>query len=232
MNTSLCMDTYVHFSWIVAVEKWLQRCPSPHPQACEYAMHTKSLQSCPTVCDPWITVRHASLSMGFSRQKYWSGLLFPPSGDLPNSGIKPASPVSPALQVDPLPAKPLGKPLVLHYQIVKINHAPLWLADRTLISQCPCVSSTCLQAHFPSSSFIAPTTFGLFGKHKYVRLPYLKSFTDSLFPKHEIQVAKHDKSGSVLWLLITTSKSFFRSIIAVKNLVSLLGMFLPGLCLW
>ena len=35
--------------------------------------------------------------MGFSKQEYWSGLLFPPPGDLPNSRIKPTSP---ALQVD------------------------------------------------------------------------------------------------------------------------------------
>ena len=36
------------------------------------------------------------LSMGFSRQEYWSGLPFPSLGDLPNPGIKPTSPVSPA----------------------------------------------------------------------------------------------------------------------------------------
>jgi len=35
--------------------------------------------------------------MGFSRQEYWSGLPWPPSGDLPNPGIEPASPESPAL---------------------------------------------------------------------------------------------------------------------------------------
>ena len=36
-------------------------------------------------------------SWDFSRQEYWSGFLFPPPGDLPESGIKPKSPVSPAL---------------------------------------------------------------------------------------------------------------------------------------
>ena len=41
------------------------------------------------------------LSMG--QQEYWSGLPFPPPGNLPNSGIKPAFPVSPALQIDSLP---------------------------------------------------------------------------------------------------------------------------------
>ena len=37
------------------------------------------------------------MDRGFPRQEYWSGLLFPPSGDLPDPGIKPASPVSPTL---------------------------------------------------------------------------------------------------------------------------------------
>jgi len=35
--------------------------------------------------------------MGLSSPEYWSGLPFPPPGDLPNSGIKPGSPVSPTL---------------------------------------------------------------------------------------------------------------------------------------
>ena len=50
--------------------------------------------------------------MGFSRQKYWSGLPFPPSGDLLNPGIKP---VSPAVQADSLSAESSGKP---HYLLV------------------------------------------------------------------------------------------------------------------
>ena len=41
--------------------------------------------------------RHAPLSMEFSRQEYWSGLLYPLPGDLPNPGIEPSSPMSPAL---------------------------------------------------------------------------------------------------------------------------------------
>ena len=45
--------------------------------------------------------------MGFSRQEYWSGLPFPSSGDLPNSGIEPRSP---ALQVESLPTELWGKP--------------------------------------------------------------------------------------------------------------------------
>ena len=45
---------------------------------------------------PWTVARQAPLSMEFSRQEYWSGLPFPPPGDLPHPGIEPASLVSPA----------------------------------------------------------------------------------------------------------------------------------------
>ena len=47
------------------------------------------------------------LSMGFSRQEYWSGFPFPFPGDLPKTGVKPGSP---ALQVNSLPSEPSGKP--------------------------------------------------------------------------------------------------------------------------
>ena len=46
---------------------------------------------------PWTVVRQPSLSMGFSRQEYWSGLPFPSPGDLPNPGIEPTYLRSPAL---------------------------------------------------------------------------------------------------------------------------------------
>ena len=49
--------------------------------------------------------------MEFSREEYWSGLLFPYPVDLPDPGIEPMSSVSPALQADPLPTEPLEKPL-------------------------------------------------------------------------------------------------------------------------
>ena len=45
----------------------------------------------------WTVARQASLSMGFSRQEYWSGLPCPPPGGLPHPGIEPASLMSPAL---------------------------------------------------------------------------------------------------------------------------------------
>ena len=50
---------------------------------------------------PWTAARQAPLSMGmsvgFSRQEYWSGLPCPPPGDLPDPGIELVSPASPAL---------------------------------------------------------------------------------------------------------------------------------------
>ena len=45
----------------------------------------------------WTVTHQTPLSMGFSRQKYWNGLPFPPSGDLPDPGIEPVSLRSPAL---------------------------------------------------------------------------------------------------------------------------------------
>ena len=52
---------------------------------------------------PWTVARQASLSMGFPRQEYWSGLPFPSPGDLPDPGIEPGSP---ALQADSLLSEP------------------------------------------------------------------------------------------------------------------------------
>ena len=40
----------------------------------------------------WAVAHQAPLSLGFSRQEYWSGFPFPPPGDLPDPGIKPVSP--------------------------------------------------------------------------------------------------------------------------------------------
>ena len=50
----------------------------------------------------WTVARQAPLSIGFSRQEYWSGLPCPSPGDLPDPGIEPVSPEAPALQADSL----------------------------------------------------------------------------------------------------------------------------------
>ena len=63
---------------------------------------------------PWTDARQAPLSMGFSRQEYWSGLPFPPPGDLPDPGIEPASLASPALAGGFFTTSTTGKPLSVH----------------------------------------------------------------------------------------------------------------------
>ena len=58
----------------------------------------KLFQSCLTLPPLWTIAHQAPLSLGFSRQEYWSGLPSPSPGDLPNPGIEPASLMSPALE--------------------------------------------------------------------------------------------------------------------------------------
>ena len=68
--------------------------------------------------------------MGFSRQEYWSGLPWPPPGDLPDSGIEPASPVAPALQAHSLPLSQRGNP---HLSLVLCENETLWDCPLLLI---------------------------------------------------------------------------------------------------
>ena len=65
----------------------------------------------------WTAALQAPLSMGFSRQEYWSGLPCPPPGYLPDPGIEPRLP---ALQVNSLPPELPRKPHI-HTTIYKIN---------------------------------------------------------------------------------------------------------------
>ena len=68
----------------------------------------KSLSRVRLFATPWTVAYQAPLSMGFSRQEYWSGLPFPSPGDLPDPGIEPRSP---ALEADALASEPPGKML-------------------------------------------------------------------------------------------------------------------------
>ena len=70
----------------------------------------KLLQSCLTLCNPMDCSPPGTSVHGFSRQEYWSGLPFPPPGDLPDPGAEPASLKPPALAVGSLPLAPRGKP--------------------------------------------------------------------------------------------------------------------------
>ena len=66
--------------------------------------------SYPTLCHSMTVALQASLSMGFPRQEYWSGLPFLSPADLPDPGIEPESPKSPALAGGFFTTEPPGKP--------------------------------------------------------------------------------------------------------------------------
>ena len=66
----------------------------------------KSLSRVRLFATLWTVAHQTPLSMGFSRQEYWSRLPFPSPGDLPNPGIKLRSP---AMQADSLPTELSGK---------------------------------------------------------------------------------------------------------------------------
>ena len=80
---------------------------------CLSLSEVKSLSRVRLFATPWPVAHQAPLSMGFSRQEYWSGLPFPSPGDLPDPGIEPRSPT---LQADTLTSEPPGK---LIYSIPK-----------------------------------------------------------------------------------------------------------------
>ena len=94
---------------IIAVGVCNMSCPPlNHCSMVSYArMKVKSLSHVQPFETPWTVAYQAPLSMGFSRQEYWSGLPFPSPGDLPNSGIEPKSPT---LEADTLTSEPPGKP--------------------------------------------------------------------------------------------------------------------------
>ena len=95
---------------------------SPHPTL--NCVHAKSFSRVRLFATPWTVARLAPLSMGFSRQEYWSGLPCPPPGDLLKPGIQLTSPAAPALQVDSLPLSHQGSPSFHH----KVNLTPTALS--------------------------------------------------------------------------------------------------------
>ena len=107
------------------------------PLSCRFQSHFSTFKPSPTtpsgpfllllfshsvvsdsLATPWTVAHQAPLSMGFSRQEYWSGLPFPSPGDLPDPGIKPGSPVLAGGSFTPKsqgkPPWPLRFPLTLY----------------------------------------------------------------------------------------------------------------------
>ena len=98
--------------------------------------------SCSVMSDSvtaWTVACQPPLSMGFPRQKYWSGLPYPPPGDLPQPGIKPTSPALAGgfFTTEP-PGKPV-KPLLCAKQYLNLTHRTLFHSAKT-----PLCSSICL----------------------------------------------------------------------------------------
>ena len=88
-------------------------------------------KACPTLATPWTIACQAPLSMGFSRQEYWSGLPFPSPGDFPDPRIQPGSA---ALQADYLPTELWGKPNAYLDYIKSLLQCRKWKWSRWVVS--------------------------------------------------------------------------------------------------
>ena len=83
---------------------------------------------------PWTIAFQDPLSLGFTRQEYWSGLPFPPPGDLPNRGIKPASP---ALEGGFFTIEPLSPVKPTDGKKKKKNLTMLYITSAKSLQSCP-----------------------------------------------------------------------------------------------
>ena len=92
---------------------------------------------------PWTVAHQAPLSMGFSRQEYWSGLPFPSPGYLPDPGIELASLMSPVLAGRLFITSITWEAPILHLILAKRLRSDLHLfcaaaaAAAKLIQSCP-----------------------------------------------------------------------------------------------
>ena len=99
----------VQTGWCTTVDSWLFWNAAVNLKSCNHKFRRSEVKSfgCVWLFEiPWTVVYQVSLSMGFSRQEYWSGLPFPSPGDLPHPGIEPGSP---ALQAVALSSEPSEK---------------------------------------------------------------------------------------------------------------------------
>ena len=112
-------------------------------------------QSCCLFVTSWTVAHQIPLSLEFSRQEYWSGLLFLSPGDLPEPGIEPGSP---ALQADSLLSEPPRKPCICPNVLVIVyrcgTNAPVYLCTFFCVYVClnmyvglcvyECICYTCI----------------------------------------------------------------------------------------
>ena len=111
----------------------------------------------------WTVARQAPLSMGFPRQGYWSGLPFPPPGDLAYPGIKPMSPGSPALAGGFFQTETPGKLIItLQFSLVHFSRSVMSDSLRPYGLQharppCPSPTSGAYSNSCPLSQWCHPT---------------------------------------------------------------------------
>ena len=108
------------------------------------------------LCDPWTVARQAPLSMEFSRQEYWSGLICPPPADLPSLGIKPISPVFPVLQAGSLPTEPPGKPRCYYKTCWSLSHVRRFAIPWIVALQAPLPMEFSRQEYWSGLPFPSP----------------------------------------------------------------------------
>ena len=80
--------------------EWINSMVYPYYGLLKKRESVKPLTPLQLFVTPWTVDCQVPLSMGFSRQGYWSGLPCPPPRDLPDPGIETGSPASPELQTD------------------------------------------------------------------------------------------------------------------------------------
>ena len=102
----------------------------------------KSLSRVWLFATPWTVASQAPLSVGFSRQEYWSGLPFPSPRELPDPRIKPTSPAYPELSGSFFIIESPGKPLliIITYQVsLYWEHSYILLIRKVIIFFLACL---------------------------------------------------------------------------------------------
>ena len=111
----------------------------------------------------WTVAHQAPLSVGFSRQEYWTGLPFPHPGDLPNPGTEPLFPAAAAaaksLQscltlCDPIDGSPPGSPIpgilqarTLEWVAISFSNAWKWKVKGKSLSRVRLLGTPCTAAY-------------------------------------------------------------------------------------
>ena len=109
------------FYWmIVALQRCVRFCPTA--KGISYMRTCAQCFSCVQLfVTLWTVACQAPLSMGFSRQVYWSGLPCPPPEDLPHLGMEPTSLMSPTLAAGFFTTAPRRKPICIHLSSLQIS---------------------------------------------------------------------------------------------------------------